>query len=450
MFSQLSHSLSHFSLSQTSPDTAPFPSDMTKARPQVLQFPATPPGARRPSAYPATAPISQSSFLGSPFSSRAQTRTYATTAQPDTRNEWDGREWMMDVVVDDADSDNETRRSGHRLRRDTSGSSSSVASGDEHAGSVASSASLMSLARSSEDHRIRPGVTIWGELDRPPSGRRSCDTESDYEGDAQLSISITKKNPPASRWKSPFSNFIPRLVPSGRRKITPTQSFATQGDDDATDTEEPSPSGRPFESCSTVCPSPPGRAMLLGLGISSAMPMARSLSSESGGVASPSKPPSGHRPPNPRRRTAAPTLEEPHPTKMMSSRPFLRRGITEPREQMSRNQDLLFPGPHAFATPPPLFSDIKPSPAAFASTGLIKKRSGLPNVEIPQFGPIAPSVALPPQVPKGRGLRRKGSTMFSASGSSGSIGGMTGMQDVQASPVTPTKHAVQSEFAFSY
>lgn len=73
-----------------------------------------------------------------------------------------------------------------------------------------------------------------------------------------------------------------------------------------------------------------------------------------------------------------------------SSRPSIRRGITAPGAFGLRS--LLHPDPDRasasssssakplFATPPPLFNDIRPSPAAFASTGLIKKKSGMRGV----------------------------------------------------------------------
>ena len=141
-------------------------------------------------------------------------------------------------------------------------------------------------------------------------------------------------------------------------------------------------------------------------------------------------------------------------------RPFLRRGITEPKGDISHLH------PQTAQTPPSLFDDIKPSPAAFASTGLIKKKSNLPAFQIPKFsvksspiqkdiGPacthrVRPSIdaskgagqignGLPTTVQaaqRTRGLRRKGSTMFTSSGSSGSIS----ISDAKGlSPITPTK-----------
>lgn len=152
-------------------------------------------------------------------------------------------------------------------------------------------------------------------------------------------------------------------------------------------------------------------------------------------------------------------------------RPNMRRGVTEP------NPHLLSPGYAGMMTPPTLFADIRPSPAAFASTGLVKKKSTIPGLEIPRFGesePRKPKPVISPVKPvksrlanmtmgtdvssstiggtsagtsdasvsvyvrnaqKTRGLRRKTSTMF-ASGSNGSI---VDPKSPGASPLTPTK-----------
>ncbi|WVR09388.1 hypothetical protein IAU60_006455 [Kwoniella sp. DSM 27419] len=200
------------------------------------------------------------------------------------------------------------------------------------------------------------------------------------------------------------------------------------------------------------------------------------------------------------------------------ARPFLRRGLTAPAAQTPSNPSFLS-ADSAFYTPTAaLFGDIKPSPAAFASTGLVKKKSAVHGIEIPRFGtrtdsepvgeakrdqaalqhgmtrpldppsPISPlrsmKVARPmlskcwtggssgtsaststsgntarstgilnsnaayiQHAQKTRGLRRKGSQMFTASGSIGSIDMMRSDSNRSAkggvSPATPTKHGLQ-------
>ncbi|ORX38288.1 hypothetical protein BD324DRAFT_588590 [Kockovaella imperatae] len=70
-------------------------------------------------------------------------------------------------------------------------------------------------------------------------------------------------------------------------------------------------------------------------------------------------------------------------------RPVLRRGVTDPRGE-ERNSNVFSPE-KTFSTPvSALFGDEKPSPAAFASTGLVKKKSGTPGLEIPRFGDSEP------------------------------------------------------------
>ena len=136
-------------------------------------------------------------------------------------------------------------------------------------------------------------------------------------------------------------------------------------------------------------------------------------------------------------------------------RPVLRRGVTEPRAASDAGTGIPSNGFLSVHTP---FADIKPSPAAFASTGLLKKKSGIAVFGIPKFcqtieatnphNPVSSaeaSVAVDPKefsayvraAQKSRGLRRKGSMMF-ASGSSGSIGELT-KTDCTKSPATPTK-----------
>jgi len=155
-----------------------------------------------------------------------------------------------------------------------------------------------------------------------------------------------------------------------------------------------------------------------------------------------------------------PSATRPHP-----ARPAFSRGITEPRG-VTENSGTPTIASLSANTP---FADIKPSPAAFASTGLIRKKSGTTSFKIPKFGqavetikpvrptmPIALATATDPSdslayvkaAQKTRGLRRKGSTMF-ASGSSGSIGDIT-KADCSKSPATPTKPGFQSEYSYDY
>ena len=69
------------------------------------------------------------------------------------------------------------------------------------------------------------------------------------------------------------------------------------------------------------------------------------------------------------------------------TRPSLRRGITDPKGDTAS----VFSPEKTFSTPvSALFGDEKPSPAAFASTGLVKKKSGTPGLEIPRFGDSEP------------------------------------------------------------
>ena len=163
-----------------------------------------------------------------------------------------------------------------------------------------------------------------------------------------------------------------------------------------------------------------------------------------------------------------------------AARPNLRRGVTEPQGPNNASLPCLHSPLGAGVSTPvsALFGDVKPSPAAFASTGLVKKRSKIPGLEIPKFGDSEPSKrpdksfqgepiksrlvlmttasvassdhdsnsssgrgsdgnvsANVKAAQKTRGLRRKTSTMFGA-GSSGSI--MDTCSPI-ASPLTPTK-----------
>lgn len=170
-------------------------------------------------------------------------------------------------------------------------------------------------------------------------------------------------------------------------------------------------------------------------------------------------------------------------------RPSLRRGITEPQASHKAMTPVTRAAVHnineTFATPP-VFTDEKPSPAAFASTGLIKKRGAFNMVKSSlQLGnktegkhtmlaslkictpdtPIKTATTTPAglaasRIPQrvqqthswvssassnsetsrtssghSRGLRRKGSAMWSASGGSGSWSGEI------FEPVTPSRQS---------
>lgn len=181
------------------------------------------------------------------------------------------------------------------------------------------------------------------------------------------------------------------------------------------------------------------------------------------------------------------------------SRPIFRRGITEPQTSAKAMTPVARAALHEVYPPfvtPPMFTDEKPSPAAFASTGLIKKRgafksanSSLPtkttnkghssltsfnNANIPDT-PVKTAMTTPAGLPASRlqmrmvqqessfgstdgmtssgsiasaassdrhhlghnrGLRRKGSAMWSGSNSSGSWAGIATVE-----PMTPSRHA---------
>ncbi|WVF67603.1 hypothetical protein IAT40_002361 [Kwoniella sp. CBS 6097] len=221
-----------------------------------------------------------------------------------------------------------------------------------------------------------------------------------------------------------------------------------------------------------------------------------------------------HKPFAPGSGATSPIKTAPRPPK---ARPLLRRGITAPAET-PYNASFLS-ADSAFHTPTAvLFGDVKPSPAAFASTGLVKKKSSIHGVEIPKFGagvdsepvgeikrnraaiehgmsrtieppsPVSPlkpmkmtrpslstcftgsttsvntstsgstsvsnststtnsNAAYIQNAQRTRGLRRKGSQMFTASGSIGSIDMMRSDSNRSArggtSPATPTKPGLQ-------
>ena len=289
-------------------------------------------------------------------------------------------------------------------------------------------------------------------------------------------------NATPARRKSPF-HFIPRLIPAYRRRTrAPSVGHSTvegrrRENDDAVPRYEIPISTRPAAEA-------PQDQNGMGLGLSPAL-MARTPSSpshlssddrtfcsarpfavgslgafpnvedEDMDVPSPSKPPTGHRPGNPRRSTATGSIRgnkgqmamlapsaftlSPGPgvdteagagvkarvrlagsttsatpngsserstaststststSSSASSRPSFRRGITAPGA-FPLKSSLLDNDPSsgakgkggvAFMTPPPLFNDIRPSPAAFASTGLIKKKSKM-------RGSVGPSPVIGP------------------------------------------------------
>ncbi|OCF40718.1 WEE protein kinase [Kwoniella heveanensis CBS 569] len=203
-----------------------------------------------------------------------------------------------------------------------------------------------------------------------------------------------------------------------------------------------------------------------------------------------------------------------HAGRPPKARPLLRRGITAPAE--TPYNAAFLSADAAFHTPTAvLFGDVKPSPAAFASTGLVKKKSSIHGVEIPKFGagidsepigerkrdraaaqhgmsrtidppsPVSPiktmkltrpslntcftgttlvststngsnsnststtnsNAAYIQNAQRTRGLRRKGSQMFTASGSIGSIDMLRSDSNRSArggaSPATPTKPGLQ-------
>jgi mitosis inhibitor protein kinase SWE1 len=342
----------------------------------------------------------------------------------------------------------------------------------------------------------------------------------------------------AKRTKSPLVSFLPRLLSSKKSTSKPRSRPRSPEDvEELTDTEEPE-STRRRRTKEALCETPtirkPDGSVTGGTAARPACSnrarfddtaMARSLSSESSTeiYASPSRPlslrASGGKAtpapfvPNPpaslshthskipvSRRKTMMAVPGQFSAKLSSkvapprgsgrpARPFLRRGVTEPTGPSSIDVNLLSAPVQYMHTPPSaLFGDVRPSPAAFASTGLIKKKSGI-TVEIPKFGTASetaamtkePTSAISPTSPispttvmsgghghvgrfvpekrtstnsttgaaggagaqKSRGLRRKGSTMFAATGSSGSV--VEVCKVFTGSPATPTKPTIQCE-----
>lgn len=176
--------------------------------------------------------------------------------------------------------------------------------------------------------------------------------------------------------------------------------------------------------------------------------------------------------------------QSPLPTNASNDHSTLRR-LTAP--SLATVPSYLTPQAALHTPPPALFADIKPSPAAFVSTGLIKKRSGLANpsfafavqaepstttasdrvaaVQSPspvksngisfglEWSPSSLASPRPRSIganranststrgsQSGRGLRRKSSQMFTSSASSGGDS-----QELMTSPATPTKSGPTSE-----
>ena len=215
---QLSQTLSHFSLTHSSPPyvnmqsshcvTGPHATPSTsgpdhqlpassvtsttpRRPPAMTETPHLKPLSRERAVYPFTAPLPQlPRFLGSPFSTNSARGRYMYGSASPSKGfmterigqndfhqpglEWPGQsEWIADEVEDrqteeqsDLEIENEDvsaalPQPSSRSRRDTSGSTSSQ---DDFSGSGTSSASLLSLGRNSSEYHSRPSfVTIWGE-----------------------------------------------------------------------------------------------------------------------------------------------------------------------------------------------------------------------------------------------------------------------------------------------
>ncbi|RSH85623.1 hypothetical protein EHS25_003762 [Saitozyma podzolica] len=590
----LSATLSHFSLSHSSPPLAaprqpaifrssPFrlPSDPSAAprhplRSSTSHTPSHP--LPRDHVYPSTAPIPHAaSFLGSPFSS---SKTYkanfsysgespskmpfgTTVAQERSGGagggksvfghpEWmDRSEWMVEqsLMLDEmADQDGEVEAQAQglglglglgmglrippRLRRDTSGSIESM---EDLSGSGASSTSLLSSGRSSGEQQIRPKcVAVWSSVEQdhdehdPSTPSRqlfsteaadALQTSSDTAKAGQLFSPLIGKTVSSTTQASPLQHIIlsrdvakttcPEVnSPTLAKRTNKPRSRPRSPEDveELTDTEEPE-STRRRRTKEALCETPtirkPDGSVTGGTAARPACSnrarfddtaMARSLSSESSTeiYASPSRPLSlrasgGKATPAPFFSAKLSSKVAPPRGSGRPARPFLRRGVTEPTGPSSIDVNLLSAPVQYMHTPPSaLFGDVRPSPAAFASTGLIKKKSGI-TVEIPKFGTASetaamtkePTSAISPTSPispttvmsgghghvgrfvpekrtstnsttgaaggagaqKSRGLRRKGSTMFAATGSSGSV--VEVCKVFTGSPATPTKPTIQ-------
>lgn len=452
-----------------------------------------------------------------------------------------------------------------RLRRDTSGSTSSI---DDWSGSATSSTSLRSLARNSSEYHHRPNfVTIRGEFgdydldeeDEPETPSRRLFPSS--ETAAEHILEMPSKGCTPSPGTSPLVGRSGSSKTAIEKEISPLQAFLmarTPSDGTHRSGTSPSPAKSPLsflprllsstksafkrEPNSPLCRNQSVRALDFAsikkepqlqhveslksarsgvvkaskdttrhqgpLGYTAptnqnqAARFLQSPSSDSNDDISPSKPPvtntsnpstlststNSQSPLGParaaviaRRKTIIGNNNKKSAPATIAARkpirPQMRRGVTEP------NPYLLSPGYATMMTPPTLFADVRPSPAAFASTGLVKKKSNIPGLEIPRFGESEPKRAKPiisPVKPvksrlaemtmgtehsasttsgastsdgsvsvyvrnaqKTRGLRRKTSAMF-ASGSNGSI---VDTKSPATSPLTPTKpNGLKGEF----
>ena len=258
---------------------------------------------------------------------------------------------------------------------------------------------------------------------------------------------------PAKPTRSPLSGFLPRLLSSSKKTMTnglssaiprsrsprQTVELAADSEEVMTDTEDTSSDAKD-QITRRRWGSPKLRGLhgeignsfdspfgsVIGLGIQASTersvphslrpttPFARSISSESSGEidVSPSKflsaRASGGKPTpalpttfiNPvmqaRRKTLAAPVQVPlKTTPAMSAvrprpmRPTLRRGITEHRAIIDHSISTPTSDFLSVHTP---FADIRPSPVAFASTGLVRKKSIAPGSDIPKFGQVSKPV----------------------------------------------------------
>ncbi|WRT68652.1 uncharacterized protein IL334_005631 [Kwoniella shivajii] len=686
----LSQELSHFSLSHSSPPEMCCEADSITPPITAQRFFASPPqGSRTPRSrshigpsktpvlaalpkdhtYPSTAPLPQlSSLLGSPFSTKTARGRYVyhnvspsqqATKATMTERIGLGRESFDEPGLEWLESTEglpvQTRRGSReaklplldglphppssRMRRGTNGSTSSM---DELSGSGASTASLLSLARSSMDHHSRPNIiTVWDEeshgLEEEEEESSRTSRQLFAKSDSNLSLHMptkvnrasvrpfslhTKKaahsavpqtiREPFSRTmslpespipqssckddihpspekpiRSPLSGFLPRLLSSKKknsqtfRKVSPGTRLR-EDEDIMTDTEDSTSlkgslrgktknlwdKTKALSSRNAMegGDHEPSLGVGIGLGIrrgpfgsslragtEKCVDLARSLSSDSTGSieTSPSRPLSNRGstsllvkptlPSSPssaalsvkpqsksaflaRRKSVngqlpnstagSPATASANASRPAKARPLLRRGITAPAH--SPYNASLLSADSAFHTPTHvLFGDVRPSPSAFASTGLVKKKSGIHGIQIPKFGgvdsepvgeikrdqaaaqhgmtrtieppsPVSPikpfrftrpaintslartgssststsnstitstvttnssNAAYIQAAQKTRGLRRKGSQMFTASGSIGSMDMMRSDSNRSArgaiSPSTPTKPGLQ-------
>ena len=579
--SQLSKSLSSVSLSQSTPATdfaqprhtpVSIPFHIPSPSPQVSMTPRRPiitplqskfaEPLPRVHAHPSTAPLPDiPSFLGSPFSTKTARGQYdyrsfspikaASTERIGDRDffaklDWmEGSEWQVEEVLADDHGMYASPLQPTRMRRDTSGSSSSV---DDSSGT--SSTSLYSLVREPTGLKSTSRkLSAWGEhnemdvedllanttpshaplrseaavedivlgsneryvgADMSPLMARSTKHRSKTSTEvspfqaffmartpSQPSPLRDGDSPLVAKARSPLS-FLPRLLSSRKSAPSPgdtppscpvrTLSF------DMGDTQKQDLGASTSSSAST---SGANVGLGIGLGVANASRrtdlLSHSFSSDSDET-SPSKPPVTRSKASvsplgptriPRRKTIGGNGKRSSPissARQKALRPSMRRGITEPKAvNVSAGAGGLLSPAHAHMSTPTaaLFGNVRPSPAAFNSTGLLKKKSAV-HVDPPKFGesepakrpavlfPVKPvksrlvqmtrpsdssessrngmpstssgtdaSVSVYARAgPKTRGLRRKTSAMFGASASTASLGSEA---DGKHSPVTPTK-----------